>query len=396
MALFHMCRRDGISFACAHVNYHMRRQSDEEETYVRALCLQYGIPCHVRDARLPSSGNFEANARVFRYAFFEELVKEYGYAGILTGHQEDDYLETWIMQKEKDLIPETYGIAERSLRHGILLVRPLLCYTKADLQAYCDANGYRYWIDETNLTGAYTRGRIRNTVLKDMTQEDRHRMRREAEEADAHLQEVRRRAREILQDGTCLFREYRPAKEEVRLLVLYEMYALKDLRGYSRRYFRQIDRIVCTKDDFLQEVKEMWLACDRERFFLMRKECGYSVPYDRVREDAQAHFRIAYAGTSLQAVTVSEEDLPLTVRSPEDGDAIRMRFGTKKVSRFFIDRRIPLYRRKTWPIVTNRHGQVILVPGLGCDIDHYSTKDRIYVIQLPNTEETSDVGTERH
>ena len=59
-----------------------------------------------------------------------------------------------------------------------------------------------------------------------------------------------------------------------------------------------------------------------------------------------------------------------------------MRFGTKKVSRFFIDRHVPLYKRETYPVVVNNRGEVILVPELGPDVKHYSIKPDFYVIEL--------------
>ena len=78
---------------------------------------------------------------------------------------------------------------------------------------------------------------------------------------------------------------------------------------------------------------------------------------------------------------MAESDFPLTVRSWQAGDSIRLRFGRKSVHRFFIDRRIPLWKRASWPVVLNASGAVILVPGLGCDVDHYSIKPTLYVIE---------------
>jgi tRNA(Ile)-lysidine synthase len=59
-----------------------------------------------------------------------------------------------------------------------------------------------------------------------------------------------------------------------------------------------------------------------------------------------------------------------------------MRFGTKKVHRFFIDRHIPLYLRQTWPAVVNREQKVIMIPGLGCDVSHFSVSPDFNVLQL--------------
>jgi tRNA(Ile)-lysidine synthetase-like protein len=78
---------------------------------------------------------------------------------------------------------------------------------------------------------------------------------------------------------------------------------------------------------------------------------------------------------------LAESDFPLTIRSPRAGDAIEMRFGRKRLNRFFIDRRIPRWQRAVWPVVANRAGQVILVPGLGCDCQHFSMMPDFNVLQ---------------
>ena len=47
MALFHMCLEHNVKFAAAHVNYHQRKEADEEEEYVRQECERHGIPFYV-------------------------------------------------------------------------------------------------------------------------------------------------------------------------------------------------------------------------------------------------------------------------------------------------------------------------------------------------------------
>ena len=42
--------------------------------------------------------------------------------------------------------------------------------------------------------------------------------------------------------------------------------------------------------------------------------------------------------------------------------AIVLRFGTKKLSRWFIDRHIPQDVRRRWPVMVNAQGTVIFVP----------------------------------
>ena len=94
-----------------------------------------------------------------------------------------------------------------------------------------------------------------------------------------------------------------------------------------------------------------------------------------------SYFEIVEGKPSVYAVTVHEEDFPLTIRCFQEGDAILQRYGTKKVSRFFIDRKVSYYERLIHPVVENAEGKLILVPEIGCDPSHYSTSPTFNVLQ---------------
>ena len=64
------------------------------------------------------------------------------------------------------------------------------------------------------------------------------------------------------------------------------------------------------------------------------------------------------------------------------GDQIQMRFGRKKLNRFFIDKKIPYMERLSWPLITNKEGTVIFVYGLGCEHNHYCEKESVFMIKL--------------
>ena len=166
MALLDMCIQKGMSIFVAHVNYHHRKEADEEERYVVSYCKERDIPVSVRNEPFVSHGNFEADARTWRYDFFVKTVKENHLAGVLVAHHMDDLIETYLMMEEKNLEPSYYGLRSEMMYHGILVKRPLLSYTKAQLQKYCDERGIRYYIDSTNLSDEYTRNRIRHSINK--------------------------------------------------------------------------------------------------------------------------------------------------------------------------------------------------------------------------------------
>jgi len=62
----------------------------------------------------------------------------------------------------------------------------------------------------------------------------------------------------------------------------------------------------------------------------------------------------------------TEIELPLYVRTRKLGDVMQLKKinGTKKIKDIFIDAKVPLYQRDTWPIVVDSKGNIIWIPGI--------------------------------
>jgi tRNA(Ile)-lysidine synthase len=104
----------------------------------------------------------EAAARQARYAVLEELVIRFEASAVLLGHTRDDQAETV-------LLGLTRGSGGRSLagmRRGFDgFHRPLLDVSRVDTVTACQVEGIEYWDDPHNSDPAYTRVRVRRTVL---------------------------------------------------------------------------------------------------------------------------------------------------------------------------------------------------------------------------------------
>ena len=104
----------------------------------------------------------EAAARRARYAVLEEVGERFDAAAVLLGHTRDDQAETV-------LLGLTRGSGGRSLagmRRGYdRFVRPLLDVGRADTVTACLVEGIETWEDPHNQDPAYTRARVRHTVL---------------------------------------------------------------------------------------------------------------------------------------------------------------------------------------------------------------------------------------
>lgn len=188
---------DSMALACAlhaggqpifvgHVNYGLRGSaSDADEQLVVAWCESNGVPFAVLStdvmevAAVRGKGMQEA-ARHLRYGWFAELARKQGAAFVATGHHADDQAETVLLQLIRSGNPlATAGIPGRrsldrgadgdSSRHAagdeLMLVRPLLRWTKSALQGALRAGGVEWRDDATNESDAYLRNRIRTEVM---------------------------------------------------------------------------------------------------------------------------------------------------------------------------------------------------------------------------------------
>jgi tRNA(Ile)-lysidine synthase len=104
----------------------------------------------------------EAAARRARYAVLEEVAERFDAAAVLLGHTRDDQAETVLLGLAR-------GSGGRSLagmrRSYDRFVRPLLDVGRADTVTACLVEGLETWDDPHNQDPAYTRARVRHTVL---------------------------------------------------------------------------------------------------------------------------------------------------------------------------------------------------------------------------------------
>jgi len=160
-ALFFLLLGNNIKFNIAIVDYGIREESKKEVAHAKALAKQYKLFCHTIQAPRFES-HFEAQARKFRYEFFESLITVEGYDNLLTAHQLNDQLEWLLMRFAKGAgVSELLGLEPISKRENYTLVRPLLAYSKDELLSYLKTNDFPYFVDESNSDEKYERNRFR-------------------------------------------------------------------------------------------------------------------------------------------------------------------------------------------------------------------------------------------
>lgn len=169
----------GRRFAVAHCNFHLRGEdSDSDEALVAAWCGRNGVRYHKADfdtEQYASSHNIsiEMAARELRYDWFASLCQNNGYYGVAVAHNANDNAETLILNLLRGtglrgitgMQVETVVPVTRDELSGVRLFRPMLSFSREQIEEYVAANSLEYHDDRTNAETVYKRNRIRHLVF---------------------------------------------------------------------------------------------------------------------------------------------------------------------------------------------------------------------------------------
>lgn len=384
MALLGMCIAQNMDIIVAHMNYQKRESAKRDMEGVQAYCKLHQIPCVIRMQDQLCQGNFQAFAREQRYAFFREIMQRHACVGVLVAHHLDDHLETYLMQQQRGSISTYYGIQERTNIFDCLVVRPLLSYTKQALEDYCKFHCIPYFLDESNVSDAYTRNRIRHEVIDHMTYEDKLYLAEEIDRKNVEATTLQKQVQTFLSNWDHSTDMLVELPLSLYYMVIEEWVFLKCHIHISRKECDTIYKLLKEKANNWTRTITVTYDMYMEYGYLHIVDTipiQYTYTYDHIVYETTPFFTCARQGTSIEAVTITDYDLPITIRAAQEGDTIELCYGRKKLNRWFIDRKISKKERKIWPVVVNAQGKIILVPKIGCDISHFSNNPNLFVIK---------------
>jgi tRNA(Ile)-lysidine synthase len=376
MALLDIMYNKGYEIYVAHVNYQKRISAIRDQNIVVEYCQSRNIYYKILKPDFNHQSNFQAWAREIRYQFAIEMANEKNCEVIMVAHQLDDVLETYLMQKKRGSVPNYYGIKESMNFKDSLINRPLLDKTKKDLENYCLENGISYGVDESNLSDDYQRNRIRHQIIDNMSKEVKLKMIDEINELNKEKQKKEQDYISIVNSNKfCSIELFKGIDDKELFLRLFID------KGLSSDYISEVTKQLLDSEKIQIEFKDKLLVKEYSIFYLMDKTIEYSFTLNSLEYIKNEYFEVTNTGNNFEALTVSDSDFPITIRNYQKGDKILMRYGTKKLSRWFIDKKILTFQRKNWPVVCDKNGEIILVPEIGCNLKHYSNNPTFYVVQ---------------
>ena len=381
-----------------HINHGLREESYEEAEFVENFVKNYNVKFYKKELNMnelarDSHTSEEMLARKLRYEAFEEMSSLEGGVKLITAHHKNDQVENILMRLLSGRSMDYNLMIEEQTTIGNLEVyRPLLNILKIDLEQYADKNNLKYYVDSTNFDTDYTRNNIRhnivpllndvnaasfdnlinfssyyqniNTELKNKVLEAKNDYVISEEEGKVELnkekllkntkEEVYFLLRDILANNFSIF----DVKQRALFAIIEDLKSRNNNKSYDLKNNLKI--ISEYNSIYIHKIEK---KCYNDRIELIIDE----VDINKVYTFHQSNFLITTTNNSSE-VGFNKEDLPLVVTNKRDGDRIQRGKVSKKLSRLFIDEKIPKELRDKLPVIRNKNG-VLGVLGINTKVN---------------------------
>lgn len=379
-----------LEVAAAHFDHALRPESAGDAAWVRGLCRAWGVPLHAARAAAPPRG--EAEAREARYAFLRRVQADVGAAFLATAHHADDQAETVLFRALRGT--GLGGLAGIPARDSRGTVRPLLAFSQSEVARYARGAGLRWRPDASNALPGAARNRIRLELLPRIERTVAPGARRSLARLAALAAEERAAwdaALALLGDGAA-------HEEDGALLLVRERFTAYHPALAARLLRTLLDRAGIRPDragtrlalEFITGApsgRELRLAGGGRivtEFGIARVEGapGLAPPPDRPLRlpdpaEGAGTLRVggrewtvrwspapAEPGPRTVVLALEHARFPLLLRAAAPGDRLRSSAGRRTLKKLFGEARVPVRERRTLPVLADREGAVLWVPGV--------------------------------
>lgn len=363
MALYHLLIENDIDFDVALVNYHIRFEANDEEIELIKFSKKYNKKLFVKQVYYEESdGNLEGWCRKERYNFFESLSKKYKYEGVLIAHNEDDLIETYLLQKERNNYVKYYGLPFLTIKNNIKYFRPLIKYPKQELMDYCLKNKIPFSYDLSNNNLEFRRNYLRNKIVKNLENKERTKLLKEIKEKNIiKAKEIKYLSKFIKNSKIDIKSIKSLSKEEfINLFYLYIINNFKFLKDISKSFIEDI----YLKTYLSKNIKVKIVNTEYYVFI----EYGY-LKIDKIYNNKYMYVLTKKGNKYFQFIRYSEifneifkNNKEVIIQNVNKNDVYRRNNYSKKISRMFIDMKLPSSLRKIWPGIYSLTGELLYVP----------------------------------
>lgn len=387
-----------------HINHGLREESYEEAEFVEKFVKDFDVKFYkeelnMSDLERDSHTSEEMLARELRYQAFNKMAKLEGVTKLLTAHHKNDQVENILMRLLTGRsIDHSLAICEEIEMAGLTIYRPLLNILKAELEEYAKEKNLHYYVDATNFDTDYTRNNIRHNIvplLNDINSGSFDNLINFAN----YYQNINNNLKKAIlsnKDNYIFSRDEDKislVKDKFLELNEEEMYfLLKDLITdelgvfdvKQKAIFDVVSSLKKNSGNKSYDLKNnLKIISQYETLYIhkIEKKCyneKIEIIIDKICENSVYEFYqnkfIISTDAKDSEIGFNKSELPLLVTIKKEGDRVRRGEINKKLSRIFIDEKVPKELRDTLPVIRNNKGEVLGVLGIGTKVN----KNKIY------------------
>jgi tRNA(ile)-lysidine synthetase len=387
-----------------HINHGLREESYEEAEFVERFVKDFDVKFYkeelnMSDLERDSHTSEEMLARELRYQAFNKMAKLEGVTKLLTAHHKNDQVENILMRLLTGRsIDHSLAICEEIEMAGLTIYRPLLNSLKAELEEYAKEKNLHYYVDATNFDTDYTRNNIRHNIvplLNDINSGSFDNLINFAN----YYQNINNNLKKAIlsnKDNYIFSRDEDKislVKDKFLELNEEEMYfLLKDLITdelgvfdvKQKAIFDVVSSLKKNSGNKSYDLKNnLKIISQYETLYIhkIEKKCyndKIEIIIDKICENSVYEFYqnkfIISTDAKDSEIGFNKSELPLLVTIKKEGDRVRRGKINKKLSRIFIDEKVPKELRDTLPVIRNNKGEVLGVLGIGTKVN----KNKIY------------------
>ncbi|MBQ7641456.1 MAG: tRNA lysidine(34) synthetase TilS [Acholeplasmatales bacterium] len=398
IALLNILYNLKYNIVIAHVNHHMRLQSEEEEQYIIKLANKLNIPYEILEYHFEGNDNFHNASHNARYKFFRLVCDKYNTNLIATAHHLDDQAETILMKLMEG--SNLYGYGGISICNddgNYQIIRPLLCVSKKELYNYCDLYDLKYYEDSSNHEDHYLRNRLRHHIIP-LLKNECNDFYSKILEYSIQLKEafnyIRNESKIFLDkyDNKIKLDEFKALDVALRkdiISLLLERYNIRknndiindinnfllDTNGTKSLILASNNKLIRSYDyafistNEKQTIEEVTLNFDES--IIYNNKYKFSITKN-ITSNGVKYIKLCY----------NKLVFPIHIRPRKNGDEIDSISGTKKLSRVFIDSKVSKEIRDLIPIITDNDDNILWVYDYIKSKDVFSQRDNadIYLV----------------
>lgn len=173
MVMLYLFQQLDYDFAAVHCNFNLRgEESQSDQQFVEQYCEVHDISrisgsfdtkAYAKDFKV----SIQVAARELRYEWFDEQLVEKEYDYVLTAHNADDVVETFIINLTRGTgLEGLTGIAAVNEK----VIRPFMIFSRKEITAYAELHSIEWREDSSNASDKYLRNKIRHHITPLLTE----------------------------------------------------------------------------------------------------------------------------------------------------------------------------------------------------------------------------------